>query len=151
VRLINEDVRLLFDALHVGVVVLDTEDRIVLFNRMAGQMLSEDASSRLGSSILRCHPERAEAGVKKMIGDLKSGELREYSGWVNYRGRIFWEHIYPIRRNSGEYVATVMELHDGAAKARLLEQEGKSEMPEMHGLGESSPRTPFPSLMPDEK
>ncbi len=133
-----------FDALHVGVVILDSNDRIVLFNQMAGKMLGQDPSSRINSSILRCHPERAEPGVKKMIDQLKSGELKEYSGWVNFQHRIYWEHIYPIRNEKGDYLATVMELHDGSAKARLLELEGEFVKPELHGVGESSPRSPVP-------
>ncbi len=139
-----------FDALHVGVVILNPNDQIILFNKMAGKMLGQDPSSRINSSILRCHPKRAEPGVQKMLDELKSGELKKYQGWVNFQGRILWEHIYPVRDEKGNYLATMIELHDGTAKARLLELEGKFEKPEMHGVGASSPRSPFPDSETDE-
>ncbi|MFW9959149.1 MAG: PAS domain-containing protein [Candidatus Odinarchaeota archaeon] len=130
--------------LNVGIVVLNKENQIILFNRKAGEFLQQDHESRLGSSILRCHPERAEPGVLKMIDQLKSGELSKYEGWVNFAGRYVYEYIYPLRNDAGEYIATVSEIHDGAERAEYLKDKGDWKAPEMHGTGASSPRTPFP-------
>ncbi|MHA2042414.1 MAG: PAS domain-containing protein, partial [Candidatus Thorarchaeota archaeon] len=55
----------LLDRLHAGVVVIDKDNKIVLFNELAGEMLNQDPKSRIGTSILLCHPERAEPGVLK--------------------------------------------------------------------------------------
>jgi PAS domain S-box-containing protein len=132
----------LLDRMHAGVVVIDNDNTIVVFNELAEKMLNQDRKSRIGTSLLLCHPERAEPGVRKMIDQMKSGELDEYEGWVNFAGRILYEYIYPLRNDDGRYVGAVAELHDGKEKAEYLKTKGEFEMPEMHGLGESSPRRP---------
>jgi PAS domain S-box-containing protein len=124
------------------VVVIDKDNRIVLFNKLAGEMLNQDSESRIGTSILRCHPERAEQGVLKMIDQMKTGELKEYEGWVNFAGRVLYEYIYPLHDESGNYIGAVGEMHDASEKAEFLRAKGEFEKPEMHGLGESSPRSP---------
>lgn len=130
--------------LNVGVVVLDAENNIVAFNRKAGEFLGQDHEARIGTSILRCHPQRAETGVLKMIDQMKTGELDKYEGFVNFLGRIVYEYIYPVRDDEGKYVATVSEIHDGTDRAEVLTSKGEFEQPEMHGSGESAPRSPEP-------
>jgi PAS domain S-box-containing protein len=135
----------LIENLNIGIVVLNKENQIILFNRKAGEYFQQDCESRIGSSILRCHPERAEPGVLKMINQFKNGELSKYEGWVNFIGRYMYEYLYPIRSETGEYLATVSEIHDGTEKAEYLKSQGEWKPPEMHGTGASSPRLPFPN------
>ena len=135
--------RRLVEDLNVGICVLDKDDRIVIFNRKVAEQLQQDVD-RVTSSILRCHPERAEPGVLKMIGDLKSGKLDKYEGWVHFIGGYFYEYIYAIRDDNGNHLATVMELHDAADRAKYLRMTEGWEPPPEHGRGESSPRSPFP-------
>ena len=101
--------RRLVEDLNVGVCVLDKDDKIVVFNRKVAEQLQQD-ESRVDSSILRCHPERAEPGLLKMIGELKSGELEKYEGWVHFIGRHFYESQFPARRVSGEDFDVIEEL-----------------------------------------
>ena len=141
-KLTSERLLHLLDRMHAGVVVIDKDNKIVVFNELAGEMLNQDPKSRIGTSILRCHPERAESGVLKMINQMKSGELKEYEGWVNFAGRLLYEYIYPLYDESGNYIGAVGEMHDGREKSEYLKTKGEFELPEMHGLGESSPRSP---------
>jgi PAS domain S-box-containing protein len=139
-----EIMKQLIENVNVGIVVLNKENQIILFNQKAGEYLQQDNKSRVGSSILRCHPERAESGVLKMINQFKSGELDKYEGWVNFMGRYVYEYIYPLINESGEYIATVSEIHDGEERVDYLKSQGQWKPPEMHGTGASSPRTPIP-------
>jgi DUF438 domain-containing protein len=138
-----DTMRRLVEDLNVGICVLDKDDRIVIFNPKVAEQLQQDVD-RVNSSILRCHPERAEPGVLKMIGDLKSGKLDKYEGWVHFIGGYFYEYIYAIRDDNGNHLATVMELHDAADRAKYLRMTEGWEPPPEHGRGESSPRSPFP-------
>jgi len=138
-----DTLRLLVENLNVGICVLDKNDQIVVFNRKVAEQLQQE-ESRIDSSILRCHPERAESGVLKMISELKSGELEKYEGWVHFIGRHFYEYIYAIRDDKGNHLATVMELQDAAERAEYLKMTEGWEPPPEHGRGESSPRNPFP-------
>jgi DUF438 domain-containing protein len=105
-------------------------------------MLQQDAEARVGTSILLCHPKRAEPGLLKMIDQLRSGELERYEGFVNFIGRILYEHITPIRDDSGNYIGAIVELRDAVEKAEYLKARGEYKEPEMHGSGASSPRPP---------
>lgn len=136
--------RTAMDSLNVAVVVIDDKERIVIFNRTAGELFGQDGPSRIDSSILRCHPERAEPGVLKMLGQMKSGELKNYQGWVNFRGNILYEFIYPLLDQSGKYIGAVAELHPAAEKAEYLKSRGEWKEPQLHGVGASSPRGPLP-------
>ena len=95
--MLNSDTFLhsVLDHLNVGLVVVDPDDRIVLFNRLAGEMLHEDPAERCGSTILSCHPRESEGKVEKLMGDLRTGALDHYEGWVNYQGRMLYEYIFP--------------------------------------------------------
>jgi len=140
-----ETLRAAMDALNVGVVVIDETDHIVVFNRTAGSvLLQKEPEKRIGSSILRCHPERAEPGFMKMIAKMKSGEMKKYEGWVNFGGKILYEYIYPLWDQKGKYIGAVSELHPAAEKAEYLKSKGEWKEPQMHGLGESAPRSPYP-------
>ena len=141
------------NSFNVGIVILDKDDQIVFFNKQAGEMLNQDPSSRIGSSILRCHPERAEPGVLKMISEMKASTPSnpyKYEGFVNFMGKFLYEYLYPVWDESGNYLATVAEMHDAGPRVQYLKAIGEWKPPEMHGLGDSSPRIPFPEFSSED-
>ncbi|MCK5239990.1 MAG: PAS domain-containing protein [Candidatus Thorarchaeota archaeon] len=130
------------DTMNVGIVLVDSDNRIILFNKLAGEMLHQNPDERIGTNILRCHGEVSEAPVLKMINDLKNGVMEKFEGWVNFRGRMLYEYIYPLRDDAGDYLGVVEELHDAAEKAEYLKTKGDWKDIHISGLGEKSPRTP---------
>ena len=130
------------DQLRIGLVVIDKDNRIVLFNRLAGRMLHEKPSERLGSTIFSCHPNESDAAVKKLINDIRSGTLDHYEGWVNYRGRMLYEYIRPIRTDTGEYFGMLEELHDAKDRAEVLQSRGEWKGVHISGVGPRAPRRP---------
>ncbi len=133
--------------LKVGIVIVDNDDKIILFNKLAGEMLQQDPQARIGSSILRCHGEVSEKPVMKMITELKNRVLEHYEGWVNFKGRMLYEYIYPLWNSEGECLAIVEELHDAAEKAEYLKMKGEWENLHVSGLGEKAPRSPHEKVM----
>jgi DUF438 domain-containing protein len=131
-----------FDHINVGAVVINKDNQIVFFNKLAGEFLHQDTKSRISTSIFLCHPERAEPGVLDMIEKMKSGELEKYQGWVNFRGRVFYEYIYPLHDEKGAYVGAVAEFHNVPEKLEAAKKAKDFKLPEMHGKGPSSPRSP---------
>jgi len=134
----------LVDRLNVGVVVIDNNNRIVIFNKIAGEMLQVNPNERIGSSVLRCHGEVSEQNVLKMIDDLKFGRVEKQGGWVNFRGRMLYEHLYAIRDSKGNCIGVVDELHDAAEQAEYLKSQGQWKEIHVSGLGDRAPRTPKP-------
>jgi PAS domain S-box-containing protein len=130
------------DYLSIGLVVIDRDNRIVLFNRLAGDMLHEKPSERLGSTIFSCHPNESDPSVEKLINDIRSGTLDHYEGWVNYRGRMLYEYIRPIRTDTGEYVGMLEELHDAKDRAEVLQSRGEWKDVHVSGVGPRAPRKP---------
>jgi len=141
-RVPNSDAVLhsVLDHLNVGLVVLDADGRIALFNRLAGEMLHEDPAERIGSTILSCHPRESEGNVEKLMGDLRTGALDHYEGWVNYRGRMLYEYIFPIRGPQGEYLGMIEELHDAADDVELMRRLGERKDVHVSGVGARAPR-----------
>ncbi len=130
------------DSLHIGIVLVDEQDRIILFNRVAGEMLQQNPDERIGTSILRCHGHISEEPVKKMLSDLRQGKMEKYEGWVNYRGRMLYEYIYPLTDSTGTCIAIVEELHDAEEKAEYMKSKGEWKDIHISGIGEKAPRTP---------
>jgi len=139
--------RNIVDNLNIGIVIVDSDNMITLFNKLAGEMLQQEPSKRIGSSILRCHGEISEGPVLKMISDLKNRVMDHYEGWVNFRGRMLFEYIYPIWDSKGECVGIVEELHDAAEKAGYLKMKGEWKEIHVSGQGEKSPRSPHEQVM----
>jgi len=136
----------LMDSLHIGIVLVDEQDRIILFNRVAGEMLQQNPDERIGTSILRCHGQISEEPVKKMLSDLRQGKMEKYEGWVNYRGRMLYEHIYPLLDSDGNCTAVVEELHDAEEKAEYLKVRGEWKGVHISGIGDKAPRKPNPEI-----
>jgi hypothetical protein len=139
--LISDDfLHSVLEHLHVGLVFVDSDRRIVLFNRLAGEMLHEDPAERLGSTILSCHPSESEGQVEKLIGELRAGALDHYEGWVNYRGRMLYEYILPVRGPDGEYLGMIDELHDAADRVEMMRRLGEWKDVHVSGVGARAPR-----------
>lgn len=132
------------DILNVGIVLVDGEDKIVLFNHIAGEMLEQDPNSRIGTSIFRCHADVSEPNVRKMLSEIRSGTMQKYEGWVNFRGRMLYEYIYPVRNDNGDCILVVEELHDSAEKAEYLRMTGQWKDIHLSGVGTKAPRSPKP-------
>ncbi|RDE12505.1 MAG: hypothetical protein C4K49_09880 [Candidatus Thorarchaeota archaeon] len=143
-RLTLEALKGVLNVLNVGIVLVGNDDKILLFNRIAGEMLQQDSPSRIGTSILRCHGEVSEPNVRKMLSEIRSGSMQKYEGWVDFRGRMLYEHIYPVRNDRGECILVVEELHDSAEKAEYLKIAGQWKDIHVSGVGMKAPRSPRP-------
>jgi PAS domain S-box-containing protein len=130
------------NSLTVALIVTDRDNRIVVFNRMAGEILSQDPASRIGSSAMRCHPQQSEAAVQRMVDDLRDRVYEPYHGWVNFQGHDLYEYISALRDEQGEWLGTLVEIHDVTDKVELLRRLGEWNDPKLSGVGDNAPRAP---------
>ncbi len=130
----------ILDSLNIGVVFVDPQNVIQVFNATAGAMLGEDAASRIGSSLLLCHPPESEPAVLRRIADLSSGRTAMTENWLNYQGRALREYILPARDANGEVVGTLLLLHDAAAHVDCLQRLGEWKEVHVSGVGDRGPR-----------
>ncbi len=128
--------------LNIGIVIVDNDDKIILFNKLAGEMLQQNPDTRIGTSILRCHGEVSEKPVMKMFEDLRNRVMEYYEGWVNFKGRMLYEYIYPLWDENGVCLGVVEELHDAYEKSEYLKTKGEWKELHISGLGEKAPRSP---------
>ena len=115
----------ILDALSIGVVVIDEDNHIIVFNRVAGEMNQEDPALRIGKSVGDCHREETMPAVQKRISDLRNRVMERSEAWVNLRGRMLIEYQSPLWDGEGEYVGTLVELHDAQHEAELLKRLGE--------------------------
>jgi PAS domain S-box-containing protein len=132
------------DSLTVALIVTDRDNKIVLFNRTAGEILTQDPGSRLGSSALDCHPKHSEAAVQRMVDDLRDRVYEPYHGWVNFQDHDLYEYISALRDEQGEWLGTLVEIHDVTDKVELLRRLGEWNEPKVSGVGDDAPRAPHP-------
>lgn len=137
-----ESLQAVIDHLRIGLVVIDADNEIILFNRQAGEMLQQDPQARVGSTIMSCHPRESEPVVQKLIDDIRLGITEHYEGWVNYQGRILYEYIHPIYDRNGSYVGMIEELHDASERSLLMQRLAEWEDVHVSGVGERAPRKP---------
>ncbi|MCL5257521.1 MAG: PAS domain-containing protein [Chloroflexi bacterium] len=132
------------DALNVGVVATDENNNITVFNRRAGEMLGQDPGSRIGTSILQCHPAESESAVLKMISDMKNGVTGKYGGWLSYQGKTLYEYISPMWDEGQKFSGMLLVIHDAGEKAELLKRLGEWEEPHVSGVDDRAPRPARP-------
>ena len=75
----------LVDAVNDGVITIDAEGKVVLFNRAAERLFGAPATEAIGGSVDRFiprHPRTPEAARTQQlqVGDVHSGEVRELFG-----------------------------------------------------------------------
>lgn len=128
------------DSLNIGVVFVDRQNDIQVFNTTAGIMLEEDPVSKIGTSVLLCHPVESVPVVLQRIGDLISGRESMRENWLNYRGRQLREYILPVRDANGEAVGTLLLVHDAAEHVDCLKRLGEWADVRVSGLGDRTPR-----------
>lgn len=140
-----EMLQTILDSLTVALIVTDRDNKIIVFNRTAGEILSQDPLSRIGSSAMRCHPQQSEAAVQRMVDDLRDRAYPPYHGWVNFQGHDLYEYISALRDEKGEWLGTLVEIHDVTDKVELLRRLGEWDKPKVSGVDESAPRSPHPA------
>jgi PAS domain S-box-containing protein len=134
--------RKVLDNMDVGIVFIDADNKIVLFNREAGKMLNEDPEERIGTSILLCHPKESEEILREKIDEYRRGRVRVKHRITNYQGNYLQETFCPIFDDEGNYLGLMDVLHDASEKVSLLKELGKIEsIPSgISGLGSRRPQ-----------
>ena len=107
-------------------------------NRLFGEMVQEKPEKRVGTSVFLCHPSESKLAVEKLISDLKTGVRNHFETWLNLRGRILYEHIYPIWDQKGNYVGMLDLLQDAADKADYMKRLGEWKDLPLKGLKKKS-------------
>ncbi len=120
-----ETLQNILEALNIGVAFIDDRNNIAFMNRLFGEMVHESPEERIGTSVYLCHPAESKPRVEKLIAELRNGSRNHHESWLNFRGRILFEHIYPVRDREGNYVGMVDLLRDAANEAEYLKRLGE--------------------------
>jgi PAS domain S-box-containing protein len=129
----------IIDALRIGIAVVDENNRIVLMNRLFGEMVQQNPQERTGTSVFNCHPSESKSAVERMISDLRHKTIDHAEAWINFRGRILYEYLYPIEDRDGHLIGIADELHDAADQYEYMRKLGISKELPISGLGERMP------------
>ena len=131
------------NTIDVGIVFVDPDNKIVFFNRAAGELLNVEPEGRIGTSIFLCHPKAIEQKVEQRIDEFREDpQLRTKGRIINYQGRYLQENFYSVSDQQGNYLGVIGVFQDVEEKVSLLKQLGKFEEPRVFGVGESRPRKP---------
>jgi len=127
-----------------GIVFVNADNKLVFFNRAAGELLNVNPEERIGTSLFLCHPKAIEQKVEQRIEQFrKDPQLRTKGRIINYQGRYLLETFYSVSDQEGKYLGIAGVFEDVEEKVSLLKQLGKFEEPPVFGVGEGKPRSPF--------
>ena len=131
------------DTIDVGIVFVDTDNKIVVFNHTAGDMMNLDPEERIGTSILLCHPKESEQPVLNAFDFFRKNPQHITKGQIlNVQGRYLEQTFYSIPDDKGNYMGVMMVFKDVKDMVSLLKQSGEFEEPRVVGVGEKRPRKP---------
>ena len=116
--------RLVLENLHLGVIVIDDEDRIVFANRAAEEIRGIDASAVVGNSVLGCHPDASRHRVQRALAFLRTDRGKPFTRMVEDKvGERHWENTYtPLRLADGTYMGSVVVSTDMTDRRRFDEE-----------------------------
>ncbi len=123
------------------IVFVDTDNKIVVFNHTAGDMMHIDPEERIGTSILLCHPKESEQPVLNAFDFFRRNPQHITKGKiVNIQGRYLQQTFYSIPDEKGKYMGVMMVFKDAKDMVSLLKQSGEFEEPRVVGVGEKRPQ-----------
>ena len=126
-----------------GIVFVDAANKLVFFNRAAGELLNAKPEERIGTSIFLCHPKKIEQKVEQRIDQFrKDPQLQTKGRIINYQGRYIRETFYSISDQQGKYLGIAGVFEDVEELVSLLKQAEEFEEPPVFGIGDKSPRSP---------
>ena len=133
----------IMNTIDLGIVFVDADNKIVFFNRAAGEMLNVEPEERIGTSIFLCHPKVIEQKVEQRIDEFRKDPQRRTKGnIINYQGRYIQETFYSVSDQQEKYLGVIGVFQDVEEKVSLLKQLGKFEEPRVFGVGERRPQKP---------
>lgn len=131
-----------FNTIGKGIVFVDDADKLVFFNRAAGDLLNVKPEERIGTSIFLCHPKKIEQKVGQRIDQFrKDPQLQTRGRIVNYQGRYLRETFYSVSDEQGNYLGIAGVFEDAEEMVSLLKELDKFEEPPVFGAGDGSPRS----------
>ena len=133
----------IINTIDLGIVFVDTDNKIVIFNHTAGDMLNVDPEERIGTSLLLCHPKESEQRVLQVIDFFRKNPQHRTKGEIfNVQGRYLQQTFYSIPDEKGNYMGVMMVFKDAKEMVSLLKQSGEFEEPRVVGVDEKRPRRP---------
>ncbi len=120
----------IINTIDLGIVFVDTDNKIVIFNNTAGDMLNADPEEKIGTSILLCHPKESEQRVVQVFDFFRKNPQHRTKGRiVNVQGRYLNQTFYSISDEKGDYMGVMMILTDAKEMVSLLKQSGNFNEP----------------------
>ncbi|MCK4757335.1 MAG: PAS domain-containing protein [Thermoplasmata archaeon] len=90
------------DTLPAELTFIDENDLIVFWNEPDSKIFHR-ADEILGTDIRKCHPEKSQDNLEKLLGDLKSGAKDKESMRIECDGLDILIKYIAVRSDDGKY------------------------------------------------
>jgi PAS domain S-box-containing protein len=122
-QLVNEELLTrVLDSLNIGLVFIDSHNRIAFVNKAAEQIRNMDRNDRIGSSILECHRETMYKRVQSVIDDFRRGACGPRHRMVKANGKMFDNSYNVVVDEAGQYSGIALVSQDVTEKMMLEQQ-----------------------------
>ncbi|MBN2372483.1 DUF438 domain-containing protein [bacterium] len=116
-----EILELIFNTLPFELTVIDSEDKIIYFNR-EGKRIFPRPQSVIGRSVQDCHPQKTVHLVNQVLEDLKTGRRESASFWIDLHRRKIYIRYFALRGMEDRYIGC-MEVTQDITEIQKLEGE----------------------------
>lgn len=107
-----------------GIIVVDSDDKIIFVNKAAEEVRHIQAEQKVGNSVILCHPEKSHDKIKRALQFLRSEETKTFRRMVvdTTKEKYFENSYVPIRDNSNGYIGSVVISKDITDRRKLEEE-----------------------------
>ena len=145
-----EVLRAVLEGIPEGIIVINEKDEITFANKAAEQIRHISADRFVGTSVLRCHPDKSHGRVKRALQFLRTEKGRTFTRMVtDTEKNRYYENVYSaIRDTASNYIGALVLSRDitdkrkreeeKAAYLQTLKEKVAELTEEIHGLFVSS-------------
>jgi DUF438 domain-containing protein len=108
-NLSNDMLDVILDALPLDFSVVDSEDRVVAWNRHDERIFKRPMAA-LGRNVRDCHPKKSLHAVERILQEMKEGKRETARFWIDMplgpggeKQKLLIEYV-ALRNDSGDYL-----------------------------------------------
>lgn len=122
----EEILRRVLDALPVEFSFVDSEDRVMLFNKN-GDRVFPRPETVLGLKVQNCHPKKSVEKVEQILKEMKEGIRDKAEFWINLGNRKIYIRYFAVRDGEMNYLGClevsqdITEIQKIQGEKRLLD------------------------------
>ncbi|MDY0285501.1 MAG: PAS domain-containing protein [Bacteroidales bacterium] len=109
-----EQVLLAFNHLPVDITLVDSNDKVVFFNKAKNRFFPRSPAI-IGRAVQNCHPPESVHIVENIIEAFRSGKKNKADFWIQMKGKFILIQYFALHDENGNYKGVIEVSQDVSA------------------------------------